>query len=88
MELIHVSEYVGCLVNLATVVNTAHTGESAHGKLVCYCHENRSDYKVQAHLRYACIAVPQVLQYLREFDAPAMQSCKQLPCGIGSLFFP
>ena len=34
--------------------------------------------------RYAGIAVPQVLQYLREFDAPAMQSCKPLPCGIGS----
>ena len=33
---------------------------------------------------YAGIAVPQVLQYLREFDAPAMQSCKPLPCGIGS----
>ena len=28
----------------------------------------------------AGIAVPQVLQYLREFDAPAMQSCKPLPC--------
>ena len=26
----------------------------------------------------------QVLQYLREFDAPAMQSCKPLPCGTGS----
>ena len=35
-------------------------------------------------LQYAGIAVPQVLQYLREFDAPAMQSCKPLPCGIGS----
>ena len=35
-------------------------------------------------LRYAGVAVPQVLQYLREFDAPAMQSCKPLPCGIGS----
>ena len=33
---------------------------------------------------YAGIAVPQVLQYLREFDAPAMQSCIPLPCGIGS----
>jgi hypothetical protein len=28
--------------------------------------------------------VPQVLQYLREFDARAMQSCKPLPCGTGS----
>ena len=36
------------------------------------------------YLGYAGIAVPQVLQYLREFDAPAMQSCKPLPCGIGS----
>ena len=26
----------------------------------------------------------QVLQQLREFDAPAMQSCKPLPCGTGS----
>ena len=33
---------------------------------------------------YAVIAVRQVLQYLREFDAPAMQSCKPLPCSIGS----
>ena len=33
---------------------------------------------------YAGIAEPQVLQYLREFDTPAMQSCKPLPCGIGS----
>ena len=33
---------------------------------------------------YVGIAVPQVLQYLREFDAPVMQSCKPLPCGIGS----
>ena len=33
--------------------------------------------------RYAGIAI-QVLQYLREFDAPAMQSCKPLPCGTGS----
>ena len=32
---------------------------------------------------YAGIAM-QVLQYLREFDAPAMQSCKPLPCGTGS----
>ena len=32
-------------------------------------------------LWYAGITVPQVLQYLREFDAPAMQSCKTLPCG-------
>ena len=28
---------------------------------------------------YAGIVVPQVLQYLREFVAPAMQSCKPLP---------
>ena len=34
-------------------------------------------------LWYAGIAM-QVLQYLREFDAPAMQSCKPLPCGTGS----
>ena len=34
--------------------------------------------------RYAGIAVPQVLQYLREFDAPATQSCKPLPCDAGS----
>ena len=33
---------------------------------------------------YAGVAVPQVLQQLREFDAPAMQSCKTLPCGTGS----
>ena len=33
---------------------------------------------------YAGIAVPQVLQYIREFDALAMQSCKPLLCGIGS----
>ena len=33
--------------------------------------------------RYAGVAV-QVLQQLREFDAPAMQSCKPLPCGTGS----
>ena len=32
---------------------------------------------------YAGVAV-QVLQQLREFDAPAMQSCKPLPCGTGS----
>ena len=38
----------------------------------------------QQQLMYAGIAVPQVLQYLREFDAPAMHSCKPLPCGIGS----
>ena len=34
-------------------------------------------------LGYAGVAV-QVLQQLREFDAPAMQSCKPLPCGTGS----
>ena len=39
---------------------------------------------VWVSLWYAGIAVPQVLQYLREFDAPAMQSCKPLPCGTGS----
>ena len=39
---------------------------------------------IPAYRGYAGIAVPQVLQYLREFDAPAMQSCKPLPCGIGS----
>ena len=33
---------------------------------------------------YAGIAVPQVLQFLRECDAPAMQSFKLLPCGTGS----
>jgi len=33
---------------------------------------------------YAGVAVPQVLQQLREFDAPAMQNCKPLPCGTGS----
>ena len=27
---------------------------------------------------YGGVAVPQILQFLREFDAPAMQSCKQL----------
>ena len=32
---------------------------------------------------YAGIAM-QVLQHLSEFDAPAMQSCKPLPCGTGS----
>ena len=40
--------------------------------------------KIAGMVWYAGIAVPQVLQYLREFDAPAMQSCKPLPCGIGS----
>ena len=35
-------------------------------------------------LLYTGVAVPVVLQYLREFDAPAMQSCKPLPCGTGS----
>ena len=30
------------------------------------------------------VALPQVLQYLREFDAPDMQSCKPLLGGIGS----
>ena len=39
---------------------------------------------VRLEVPYAGIAVPQVLQYLREFDAPAMQSCKPLPCGTGS----
>ena len=34
--------------------------------------------------KYAGISVPQVLQYLREFDVHAMQSCKPLPCGTGS----
>ena len=33
---------------------------------------------------YAGVAVPQVSQYLREFDAPAMQICKPMPCGTGS----
>ena len=33
---------------------------------------------------YAVITVPQVLQYLGEFDAPATQTCKPLPCGTGS----
>ena len=35
---------------------------------------------------YVCMygIAMQVLQYLREFDAPAMQSCKPLPCGTGS----
>ena len=41
-------------------------------------------FRPKIPLWYAGIAVPQVLQYLREFDAPAMQSCKPLPCGIGS----
>ena len=31
-----------------------------------------------------CVSVLQVLQYIREFDAPAVQSCKPLPCGTGS----
>ena len=35
-------------------------------------------------LWYAGAAVPQVLQYLWEVEAPAMQSCKPLPCGTGS----
>jgi hypothetical protein len=35
-------------------------------------------------LWYAGVAVPPVLQYIREFDAPAMQSCSPLPSGIGS----
>ena len=39
---------------------------------------------IYVHTTYAGIALPQVLQYLREFDVPAMQSCKQLPCGTGS----
>ena len=29
-------------------------------------------------------AVPYVCQYLWEFDAPAMHSCKPLPCGTSS----
>ncbi len=33
--------------------------------------------------QYNCPEGMQVLQYLREFDAPAMQSCKPLPCGTG-----
>ena len=33
---------------------------------------------------YADVAVLQILQYLREFDAPAMQSCKPMACGTGS----
>ena len=36
------------------------------------------------NLLYAGVALPQVLQYLREVDAPAMQSCRPLPCGIGA----
>ena len=39
---------------------------------------------VTLHIWYASFAVPQLLQYLTEFDAPAMQSCKPLPCGTGS----
>ena len=31
---------------------------------------------IYVHTTYAGIALPQVLQYLREFDVPAMQSCK------------
>ena len=46
---------------------------------------NNSKYVICTHkIWYAGIAVPQVLQYLREFDAPAMQSCKPLPCGTSS----
>ena len=41
-------------------------------------------YILCIHIWYAGVAVPQVLQQLREFDAPAMQSCKPLPCGTGS----
>ena len=56
-------------------------------RFVCICVWARvhvSACVVHIYVWYAGIAVPQVLQYLREFDAPAMQSCKPLPCGIGS----
>ena len=36
---------------------------------------------VLSPLRYAGVAVHQVLQYVGEFDVTAMQSCKPLPCG-------
>ena len=39
---------------------------------------------VRMHVWYAGITVPKLLQYFREFDTPAMQSCKPLPCGTGS----
>ena len=50
-----------------------------NNEMACFLHTGWTQV-----LWYAGIAVPQVLQYLREFDAPAMQSCKPLPCGIGS----
>ena len=43
-----------------------------------------SSYLCNCVTGVAGVAVPQVLQQLREFDAPAMQSCKPLPCGTGS----
>ena len=62
-----------------TLSNTRHlVPPRLHKIIMNYC------ANILENLRYAGIAVPQVLQYLREFDAPAMQSCKPLPCGIGS----
>ena len=56
----------------------------------CAIHMNTHGGKIielvvcEPYLWYAGVAVPQILQYVRESDAPAMQSCKPLPCGTGS----
>ena len=45
-------------------------------------------FKVMFDSRYAGVAVPQVLQYLREFDAPPMhreQTLTRKPCHCGSI---
>ena len=63
----------GCVLHFTPTVNT----NMENRYFFCDC-------ITRWNIWYAGIAVPQVLQYLREFDAPAMQSCKPLPCGIGS----
>ena len=52
------------------------------GDVLSWATANEGPLCVAIHW-YACVAVPQVLQ-LREVEAPAMQSCKPLPCGTGS----
>ena len=51
----------------------------SHGPAITSYH-----YRICIFVWLAGITVPQVLQYLREFDASAVQSCKPLPCGTGS----
>ena len=48
-----------------------------------WCYHN-SLTSIGWYIWYAGIAVPQVLQYLRAFDAPTMQNCKPMHCGTGS----